>query len=199
VVSIKTLRAVKQQADHAGEQVEVMNQQADVMKRQLEAMAISERAYLSINNISINPIKQDRVLTITADLVNAGRTPAFNLTSKTQTTMHRFGDTVRPITEWEKCPEDTTASMLAAGGKIHIDFAPVPGMTQQIADFLNSGHYKLFSDAQYRYVDFIGTPQVLEIGYVFEFEDEGSRAVMLYQRHREEKQEREKKPNGQTG
>jgi hypothetical protein len=126
-----------------------MNEQAEVMKRQLEAMAISERAYLSIENITINPIKT-HILTITADIVNAGRTPAFNLTTKTQTAIFRYGDTLRPPTAWDQCLEDKTASMLAAGGRTHMDFAPISGMTQQMADFLNSGHSQLFIDAQCR-------------------------------------------------
>lgn len=57
--------------------------QATVLQRQLDAMAISERAYVVVGTPQTGPVEIPTI-SIEADVMIAGRTPAFNLTTKTK-------------------------------------------------------------------------------------------------------------------
>jgi fumarate reductase subunit D len=165
-------------------QLATMNRQADVMANQLEAMAISERAYLSIENLSILPITTN-VLTITGDIVNVGRTPAFEITTKTQSAILPIGTT--PLLDWSACREDETTALLGAQKAQHLDFVAIQNVTQETVDALNMGVAKVLIDAECRYRDFIGKRQVFTVGFIFDVgSNRKSRAMVRYQNHRTE-------------
>jgi len=191
VIYWRQLRVMRKQAESLNNQSEVMRaqleamkEQATVMQRQLDAMAVTERAYVVIETPRIGPVEIPTI-SITADVMNAGRTPAFNLTTKTQTQLFRPGDKLTGPTDWKGWPEDRPSNMLAAGARMTIAFTPLD-VTPEVADFLISGHTRVFIDAQFRYTDLTNKQHILQIGYAIEFEDNEGYAVLLYEQRQEE-------------
>ena len=73
--------------------------------------------------------------------------------------------------------------MLAAGARTAIAFSPLD-VTPEMADFLISGHTRVYIDAQFRYSDLQNKRHVLQVGYAIEFEDDDGYAVLLYEERR---------------
>jgi hypothetical protein len=81
VIYWQQLRVMRKQAESLNNQSQVMRaqlaamkEQATVMQRELDAMAITERAYVVVETPRIGPVEIPTV-SITADVLNAGRTP----------------------------------------------------------------------------------------------------------------------------
>lgn len=159
----------------------IYNQQRKIMQAQKTMLAVTERAYLGVKSLAINPITNSTIV-ITVILQNGGRTPAWDFRGKSRMALI---DAAPPV-DWEMCADPITGSFIAAGGDKKMDFTPLENITQEKVDALNAKTATLFADAECRYLDHMGNIQVFTFGYSFDFRPDRWRAHERYQTHRTE-------------
>jgi hypothetical protein len=153
----------------------IYNQQRKTMEEQKELAAISERAYIALNDFNIRT--KNEVLTVSAIAVNGGRTPAWQFQSKSQVYLGKT-----PIRfAWEDCPDVEETLFIAPGAQTNLDFVEFPEATEEVIQALESGEIKLFVDGECRYVDLRGKTRVFSFGCVFDYNYERPRAIQRYQ------------------
>jgi len=160
----------------------IYNQQRKIMREQKRMSATSERAYMGVKHLEINPIINN-TLTVTVIIQNGGKTPAWDYRAKCRAGLE---ETAPLQIDWGSCPAPERGSFVPAGGEKDSDFGPLKGITQEMVDAINSKKLTLFIDAECRYLDHLGNRQVFTFGYSFELGGDKARALERYQTHHTE-------------
>jgi hypothetical protein len=162
-------------------QVVIYEQQRRIMQQTADSVAIGERAYIGLENWQYGGHDDiEKTITITANVINGGRTPAWNLSVKSQ----KFrGDEPANLPNWEEAEGSYPAFYRPNAPKIQGFVFRNVSNDEFMA--IESGTKKLFIDGECRYTDYIGTKMVFAFGYTHE-RGKKPRIVIRYEEHRED-------------
>ena len=187
LLSAAVLSIVAIQAYIYREQWHVMERQWRAGTKQIELMALSECAYVTIGeNWKVDEDSWNNdVLVVHGQIHNGGRTPALNFRRKIQIAI---GEGKPPPGwgrfEWDSTTDDSESIVLVSGGKVNCSTPPMK-LSGQIPNDLVLGKQMVVIDGQCRYLDILGGEQVYTFGLAIDWMT--SRALVRYQNYRREK------------
>jgi hypothetical protein len=166
-------------------QLNVMKEQTALIRRQVELAFVSEQACVVLRDWK-KPVLEDGVLKVSANFVNRGRTPAWDIKGRSNVGVDRIPRAAEkfpaiPSLEEEALLLDTELSFaLAVGDKGWLVFNPPELNTAQTAMLVN-GTMNIFIDGIARYFDGLGNKHFYTYGFTLRLGDDGY--TPRYERH----------------
>lgn len=186
----ESLLETRKMTEAMQEQLKAMERQWQTSNRQIELMALSECAYVTIGDWNIDmPIHEqhirDYLIVVDGRFLNRGRTPALNFRRKIQIAA---GKGSPPPDwgkfDWESCPSDQEGALLAANDDLGFSTPPLKVNDHKLTE-IEKGDRIIVVDGQCRYFDILGDEQVFTFGVTIELNPR--RALVRYQDYRREK------------
>jgi hypothetical protein len=186
MVSSRQLRAIKEQAQHAGAQVEILKGQADTLReqasamvgqleamkeqaaimreslaqtqRQIEHMTVIDRAYIEVVDMRMGALKVDEMVIVKSVFLNVGRSPAWNFRFRSTLIFLEKPQPLKP--EWFKYRAIRGKGKLLPAGEKLVDESPSNFIfTREQVQAMFNKTAKLFLGGEIDYIHITGKIQ----------------------------------------
>lgn len=164
------------------DQAKAATAQAELAAKQVEFMVLKECAYITIDNLCVEPIR-NHLLVVSGKFFNSGNTPALDFKRKFRVAL---GPGTPPAGwgQFDWVPDENEGIVLVKDGEINFSTDPLEITNDDIAK-INDERLTIVMDGQCRFFDTLGGKQIYTFGVTFEMTP--PHAVFRYQYHRREK------------
>jgi hypothetical protein len=156
-LTLALLVVVIGQAIIARRQARIYDQQREIMQRQVEHLAVIDRAYIEIVEMRIGALKVDETVIVKTVFQNVGRSPAWNFRFSSALILLEKSQPLKP--EWLRTTPRGKGKLLPAGKELVNESPSNFHFTREQVQALFNKTAKLYDAGALDYIDITGTIQ----------------------------------------